>query len=219
MFIAVVPAYQEQENICQVVNELQSYVDEVVVVDDGSTDKTSAEAQQAGAKVITHEINRGQGAALETGRRYALVQDAEFLLFFDGDGQFKPEEIDKAIAKLKQSEADILFGSRFIGDNSQIPITKRYLLLPLAKLVDRFFTDLPLTDAHNGFRILAKKSIEKIEITQDRMAHATEIPRKVKKYELDYVEFPTEVRYKEYGQNFIGGMKILEDLILGKFID
>lgn len=219
MFIAVVPAYQEQENICQVVSELQSHVEEVVVVDDGSTDKTSTEARQAGAKVIVHGINRGQGAALETGRRYAAAKEADFLLFFDGDGQFKPEEIDEAIAKLKQSEADILFGSRFIGDNSQIPITKKYFLLPVAKLVDRFFTDLPLTDAHNGFRILAKKAIEKIEITQDRMAHATEIPRKVKKYGLDYIEFPTEVRYKEYGQNFIGGMKILEDLILGKFID
>lgn len=218
MLLAAIPAYQEQENISDVVKGVKKEVDEVLVIDDGSDDNTSRAAKQVGAKVVTHEINRGQGAALETGRQYAEKINADFLLFFDGDGQFEVGNIEPAVEKLKRSGADILFGSRFLDDKSQTPKSKKYFLLPIARSIESFFTGLSLTDVHNGFKILSKTAIKEIEITQDRMAHATEIPKQVKEKGLEYIEFPTKVSYENYGQSILGGVSVLRDLVLGRFL-
>ncbi|MFB6226542.1 MAG: glycosyltransferase family 2 protein [Candidatus Paceibacteria bacterium] len=219
MFLAVVPAYNEENSIGKVVKGLCQNVDEVVVVDDGSTDQTGEIAQRNGAKAIRHEINRGQGASLETGRQYAENKGTDYLLFFDGDGQFDPQEVKPALKKLKEEQADVLFGSRFIARDSQTPWSKKYLLLPLARAVDSVFTGLSLSDVHNGFKILSRRAIEEIRITQDRMAHASEIPKQVKEKELDYIEFPISVSYNRYGQGAKEGLSVIRDLILGQFID
>lgn len=218
MFIAVVPAYNEEKRIGSVVRSLFEHVDKVVVVDDCSQDNSSFEAEKAGAIVLCHEINRGQGAALETGHDYAREVDADYILHFDGDGQFDVADIKPALAKLKESQVDVLFGSRFLDSRSKIPWFKKKILLPIARLVNRFFTKSKLSDVHNGFRILNKRALDKIKITQDRMAHATEIPALVKKHNLQYVEFPVKVTYHEYGQRAGSGFKIVRDLLLGRFV-
>lgn len=218
MFIAIVPAYNEETNIGSVVRSLFSHVDQVVVVDDCSLDRTAEEAQAAGAVVLIHEINRGQGAALETGHTYAREVGAEYVIHFDGDGQFSPDDIRPALLHVKKHNADVLLGSRFLDNRSNVPFLKKYLLHPIAKIINRFFGGLYLSDVHNGFRILSRRALDHIYITQDRMAHATEIPYLVRKHGLKYIEFPVKVTYKEFGQSGLSGVSIIKDLFFDKFI-
>ncbi len=218
MFVAVVPAYNEEKTIGSVARGLFEHTDRVIVIDDGSADDTSCEAQRVGATVLRHEVNRGQGAALETGHEYARQIGADYVLHFDADGQFEPVDIAPALKALQESGADILFGSRFLGKKSNLPLFKRLVILPTAKLLNCLFVGGGLSDAHNGFRILTRRALESIHITQDRMAHATEIVVLAKKNNLKYIEFPVTVRYSEYGQGARGGFQILCDLLLGKFI-
>ena len=219
MFLAVIPAFNEEKKIKETIKDVKNHVDSIVVVDDGSVDDTAIKAKEEGVGVVSHDINRGQGAAIETGLQHARNEDADYVLIFDGDGQFSGEEIPEAFEKLKKNNADVLLGSRFIGDTkTNIPWSKKSLLFPASKLLDRFFTGLSLTDVHNGFRIFNKNAIEKIKISQDRMAHATEIPMLIKKYNLDYIEHPISVSYDDYGQNALSGLEIVKDLIFGKFI-
>lgn len=231
MIFVVVPAYNEEKNIGRVVRGLfgvehgLARIDggyariKVVVVDDGSNDNTSEEARRAGAEVIRHELNRGQGAALQTGDEYALKNGAEIVVHFDADGQFNPLDIAPAVAKIKSGECEAVFGSRFLDNRSKIPFFKRYFVFPTGRLINNFLIGARLTDVHNGFRALSRRALEKIKITQDGMAHNTEITARVKKSGLKFLECPTEVVYSEYGQGIGGGLKILWDLIIGKIFN
>jgi glycosyltransferase involved in cell wall biosynthesis len=218
MFIAIVPALNESKHIGSVIRNLFQHVDKVVVVDDCSQDDTTKIAEEAGAIVLRHELNCGQGAALQTGHDYVSKIGADYIVHFDGDGQFDVQDIKPALAKMKESGAEILFGSRFLDSRSQVPWLKKYFILPLGKLVNWLFTGIKLSDAHNGFRILNKRALEKIVITQDGMAHASEILALVKKHHLKYIEFPVKVTYSEFGQGVSGGLKTLRDLVFGKFV-
>ncbi len=218
MFLAVIPAFNEADSIESVVLAVKKYVDEVVVVDDGSQDETASIARSAGATVLVHDVNRGQGAALETGQEYARRQGADFVLHFDADGQFDATEIVPALEAIQTAKVDVLFGSRFLDKKGDLPFTKRYIIFPISKIINALFGTPNMSDVHNGFRILNKKALNAIYIEQDRMAHASEIPAQVKKQGLSYREFPVTVRYFEYGQNMRGGLHILKDLILGRFL-
>lgn len=218
MFVAIVPAHNEEESIGSVVRSLFKHVDMVVVINDGSLDTTEMVAREAGAVVLTHEINRGQGAALQTGHEYALSVGAEYVLHFDGDGQFSVEDIAPAYEAMVWHGAQVLFGSRFLDGRSKVPWTKKNILFPVAKLVHKVFGGPRLSDIQNGFRILSRDALLKIKINQDRMAHATEIPAEVNRLGLPYVEFPVQVRYREYGLGLGGGVGIVRDLFFGRFI-
>lgn len=218
MFIAIVPAYNEEKRISSVIQSLLSHVDEVVVVDDCSSDETASLAKKTGATVLRHKINLGQGAALETGHAYARERGAQYVLHFDGDGQFSVKDIIPALEKLKQEQADVILGSRFLDNRSRVPWFKRAVLLPAGVCINKLCTGLKLSDAHNGFRILNANALDKIRITYDRMAHATEIISLIKKHNLKHIEFPVQVVYHAYGQGTIAGFRILKDLVFGVFV-
>ncbi len=218
MFLAIVPAWNEEKTIGRIVRNLLTCVDQVVVVDDGSVDSTSANARAAGAVVLSHLVNRGQGAALETGHTYARKIGADFVLHFDADEQFSIDDITPAKAALEASGADILFGSRFMGKHANLPFLKRYLILPVGHVIQKYLFGIDLKDAHNGFRILTKRALKAVYITQDKMAHATEIPVLAIKYGLRYIEFPVTVTYYEYGQGVMDGVGVVADLVTGKLM-
>lgn len=219
MLLAIVPAYNEVTHIGSVVRNLFDHVDRVLVVDDCSKDGTADAARAAGATVLSHEMNRGQGAALQTGHEYARMHGVTHVLHFDGDGQFDVKDIAPAFEKCKAHDADILFGSRHLDNRSNVPWTKRYILHPLGRVFNYFFGGkLKLSDAHNGFRIIHTRALDRLVITQDRMAHASEIPALVAAHKLSYVEFPVRVEYREYGQGVRGVMPIIRDTIFGKWI-
>ncbi len=217
MVFIVLPAHNEEQRIGRVIRDLfQHGFVNVIVVDDGSTDDTANEAAGAGATVLSHAVNRGQGAALQTGNEFAIQNEAKIIVHFDADGQFNVSDIDVGIKKLTAENLDIVFGSRFLDNRSKIPFFKKYFILPLSRVINNWITGLKLSDVHNGFRIIRKETAEKIQITQDQMAHNSQIPRLVKENNLKYGELPVEVFYFENGQGVIGGFKILWDLLIAK---
>lgn len=218
----IIPAYNEQKTIADVVNEVKKF-GRVVVVDDGSKDLTKDLAKNAGAEILTHIINRGQGAALRTGTEYALINDADIVIHFDADGQHNSSDIERIIEPILLDRTDIVLGSRFLKEKAdsknKIPFI-RFLLLKSAIIFTRVISGIKITDTHNGFRALSKNAAQKIKITQDGMAHASEILDEIIKNNLKYEEIPVEVKYTDYsknkGQSSLNSLNILKDLLFGK---
>lgn len=217
MIFVVVPAFNEEEKIGRVIRDLFEHgYNNIVVVDDGSVDETVTQANIAGAIVLRHQVNRGQGAALQTGNEYALAAGAKTIVHFDADGQFNSEDIAGAIARMNTNNLDVVLGSRFLEKRSKIPFFKKFFLLPISRFINNFLTGLKLSDVHNGFRVLNQQAAQKIKITQDGMAHNSQIPKLIKEHKLSYEEYPVEVFYEESGQGIVGGFKILYDLLIDK---
>src|SRR5205807_7673808 len=129
---------------------------QILVVDDGSDDRTGEIAASAGAIVIRHPINLGQGAALQTGIEVALSAGANVVVTFDADGQHRRDDIWKLIDALADRGVDFALGSRFLGRALGIPATRRWLLR-VATLFTRLTTGLDVTDAHNGLRAMTRR--------------------------------------------------------------
>ncbi len=214
----VIPAYNEDEKIGAVIGKLKPYVDEIIVIDDSSNDNTYETARLAGAVVARHIINRGQGAALRTGTRLALDRGADIIIHFDADDQFQAEDIPEMLTPLRDNTADAVFGSRFLTKKSNLPKMKEYVIMPLARLVNRLLFKIKLSDPQSGFRALSRKSAEKLIIENDGMAHCTEIIHQLFKNGDRVVEAPITVIYHEFGQRLGGGFKIIKDIIIQKLI-
>jgi glycosyltransferase involved in cell wall biosynthesis len=217
----VIAAYNEQEMIGQVVRSLAPLAARVVVVDDGSGDESGARAFEAGATVLRHPLNLGQGAALQTGIDFALGKGAEYIVTFDADGQHAASDIGGALEALRRSGVDVVLGSRFLGRAIDMPAAKR-LVLRLAVAFTRVTTGLKLTDTHNGFRVLTRSAAERIKLRQNRMSHASDLLSQIAELKLRYEEYPVEVRYTEYsrrkGQPLTAAFHILVDSAVGRML-
>ena len=214
----IIPAYNEEKTISKVIKEVKNYIENIIIVDDGSSDNTHELAKKENVTVLKHIINRGQGASLQTGNDYALINNADIIVHFDADGQFSPKEIKDIINPLIRRDADIVFGSRFLGKKSNMPKFKKYLIIPLAHLFNKIIIGKTLSDPQSGFRALSKKAAKKIKIENDGMAHCSEIIHKSFKNKLNIKEVPITVFYNEFGQHFGGGIKIIKDIFLSKLI-
>lgn len=215
----VIAAYNESRMIAEVVRDARRLFDSVVVVDDGSSDSTATDALAAGAIVLVHPINLGQGAALQTGIAYACRQGFEYVVTFDADGQHRPEDAATMLALLTEADAQVALGSRFLGSTEAMPTARRWLLRA-ATLFTRITTGLKVTDAHNGLRVLRADAAATLRIRQNRMAHASEILEEIARHELRYIEAPVVIRYTDYskakGQSGFGAFNILLDLLLAR---
>jgi polyprenyl-phospho-N-acetylgalactosaminyl synthase len=211
----VIPAHNEARAIAGVVAAALSTGHYIMVVDDGSTDATAEVAGRAGAIVVRHPINLGQGAALQTGMTYALMQRADAIVTFDADGQHRADDIAGLLDALAAHGADFALGSRFLGETRNIP-TSRRLLLQLAIWFTRVTTGLEVTDAHNGLRAMTRRGASRIKLRQNRMAHASEILDQIARSGLKYVEVPVTIEYSAYsrgkGQRSSAAVNILLDL-------
>src|SRR3989339_956338 len=160
----VIPAYNEEKSIVNVINSVKPCVDSIVVVNDGSKDATARLASETGVTVLHHLTNRGQGSALQTGNEYSLAQGADVIVHFDADGQFIAREIEDMVRPIKNNEADIVFGSRFLNNKSKLPWLKRYFFQPVGRIVNKALMGVTLSDFQNGFRVLSRKAVEMIVI-------------------------------------------------------
>ncbi|WP_221441878.1 glycosyltransferase family 2 protein [Luteimonas sp. MC1825] len=212
----VVPAYNESTSIGPVVRGALAHVDGVVVVDDASADDTGEQARLAGAVVLRHPVNLGQGAALQTGISHALAEGARYIVMFDADGQHEAAEIDRMLAALRDSKVDVALGSRFKGTTVGMPRLRR-VVLKLAIAFTRLTTGLKLSDSHNGFRAFTADAARQLRIRQNRMAHASEILEQIGQRRLTFVEVPVTIRYTDYskrkGQGNSESLNILLDLM------
>jgi glycosyltransferase involved in cell wall biosynthesis len=208
-------AYNEATTIGRVVTELDGAGYRVVVVDDGSGDGTRHIAAVAGADVVVHPVNLGQGAALQTGIDYALSQGADILVTFDADGQHRVADIPVLLDALRHERAEFALGSRFLGQTYHLPALRRWILYA-ATIFTRLTTGLRLTDSHNGLRALTRRGAAAFRLRQNRMAHASEILVEIAHSGLRYVEVPVTIEYTAYslakGQRIGDSVTILLDL-------
>ena len=218
----VIAAYNEAQSIGGVIAQLRRRYSNVIVVDDGSNDDTSKKALQAGATVLRHVINRGQGAALQTGMTFALRRGARVVVTFDADGQHSVEDIPAMVAPILDGRAQITLGSRFMEDASSIPFGRR-VLLRAAVVFTHLTSGMLLTDSHNGFRAFSSEAAKRLDIRLDRMAHASEIIDQIRRSGLPYLEIPVHIRYTEYsmakGQSSANAIKVAADYLLNKFME
>lgn len=217
----IVPAYNEATRIARTLQTLLPLYSNVVVIDDGSTDTTTQAAHEAGAWVLRHEVNSGQGASLQTGLDFALRQGAEYLVTFDADGQHDPDDIAMMLTPLIKGEAEVALGSRFLGQTVNMPTTRR-LILKAGVLFTRIVSRIKVTDTHNGLRAFTRDAASKLHLVQDRMAHASEVLDQIRLHQLRYVEVPVTIRYTAdtlaKGQTSMQAVKIAGELLLGRMI-
>ena len=211
----VIAAYNEATVIGDVVADVTAAGYRTVVVDDGSRDRTAELAESAGAAVVRHPINLGQGAALQTGIEFALARGADTIVTFDADGQHRAADIAGLIDTLARHDADFALGSRFLGTAVNMPGSRRWLL-KAASWFTRATTGLSITDSHNGLRAMTRRGATHIHLRQNRMAHASEILHQIASSGLKYVETPVTIHYSAYslakGQTLFDALLIVLDL-------
>jgi glycosyltransferase involved in cell wall biosynthesis len=215
---AVIPLFNEATVIGDVITELRQRIPHVVCVDDGSHDESAATAEAAGARVLRHPHNLGQGAALQTGIAYARARSGcRYIVTFDADGQ---HDVEDAVAMVERAETEdlaIVLGSRFLDDRTQPGLLKK-AVLKTAVAVSNLATGMRLSDAHNGLRVLRHDAALSVDLNQDRMAHASEIIEQLGRTGLPWAEHPVHIRYTEYskakGQSVLNSINILADLVI-----
>ena len=168
--------------------------------------------------MLRHPINLGQGAALQTGIRYALSAGAEYVVTFDADGQHRVEDIASLLDIRSRTNAEVVLGSRFLGHAENIP-PRRRMVLKAAVVFTRLTSGVKLTDTHNGLRLLTRSAAQQIRITQNRMAHASQIVEQIHKLGLTVAEAPVSIVYTEYslrkGQKLGNAFNVLSELLVG----
>lgn len=207
----VIPAYEEEKMIGSVIDGLiEEGYEQVIVVDDGSEDRTGEVSVSRGAKVVRHEDNRGLGAAIRTGLREARSKGAEVVITFDADGQHNPRTIVDLLKAL--DGADFTVGVR---DRGEMPLNKRLGNACLDFIT--YFLGGPLTDSQSGFRAFGPKALEKIQIRSDRYSVSSEIIIQVGEKDLRFETVPIRGIFTDYskasGTTIASGVKIFLDLL------
>lgn len=217
----VIPSFNEGKVIRQTIRSLGDQY-QIVLVDDASTDDTANAVRDLLIYYLRHDINLGQGAALQTGMDFARQQGAEVVVHFDADGQHNPADIDRFVETLRTQNVDVVLGSRFLRRDDLLAIPRlRRLLLRVARIINGLLTGLWLSDAHNGFRVMNRRALTGIQLKENRMAHASEILMQIRRLKLRYVEMPTHIVYTDYsrvkGQRWQGAFDVLIDVFINKY--
>ena len=214
----IIPAFNEASVIQDVIKEVRDAgYENIIVVDDGSSDSTYEKAKTADVLALQHKINRGKGAATKTGVEAAKLLNADIIVTMDGDGQHDPKDIEKLIEPIVQNRCDVVLGNR-LANSKGMPWYKI-----AANHIGNFFTwylfGLWVTDSQSGFRAYSKYAAEVINTKSDRYEYDSEIIREIYIYKLKYKEIPIAVRYTEYSmgkihkQGFVNGIKTLYKMI------
>ena len=189
-----IPAYNEEKNIASIILKLKKITDTIVVCDDGSTDLTPQIAKENGAIVVSHEQNRGYGSAIRTIFLKAKELDADIIVTFDADGQHRIEDIEKVLLPIKNNQADIVIGSRFLENSSKIPKYRKLGINIITKVTNSTINE-KITDSQSGFRAYSKNVISKLNISDIGMGISTEILIKSSSQNFKIIEVPIVVNY------------------------
>jgi len=221
----VIPVFNESKIINIILSNPGFTKYTVIVVDDCSTIPVALTRTDYPLYLITHSKNLGQGAALQTGMDFCKSIGVNILVHFDGDGQHQVADIPKLVQPLLNKEADMVIGSRFLnktqpGNSSTIPYGK-LIILKLARIIQFIFTGIVLTDSQNGLRALNENALKRINIKQNRMAHAIELIKCAVQKNLVIKEIPVDILYTSYslgkGQKTYNGLLICIRLLLERF--
>ncbi len=220
--IIVIPAYREEKAIGDVVRAALDVADRVLVVDDGSDDRTSEVARAAGARVVRHVVNRGLGGALGTGIEGALRLGADLIVTMDADGQHRAADAKRIFDLLAEGDADFVIGSRMLERKGNMPLARRFAQFVGNALTYALFHKW-VTDSQSGLRGMTRQAASRIEIRSSRMEVSSEFVKEIVDKKLRLVEMPIEAVYTEYslskGQSFAVGIETALKLILRRLLD
>ncbi len=194
MKLVCIPAYNEEQNIANIVNASKKFVDSVIVCDDGSTDNTTKVAKEAGAIVLEHKKNQGYGAAIATLFDYARNENADVMITIDGDGQHDPNQIPLLLDVITTHNVDVVIGSRSL-DNANTPKYRKAGIKIITSAAN-YATDIKVSDSQSGFRAYSNSAISEIHPTENGMSVSTEILLKISNKGLSIAEVPISVSYE-----------------------
>ncbi|MBS3128325.1 glycosyltransferase family 2 protein [Candidatus Woesearchaeota archaeon] len=209
----IIPAYNEEKHMKDVLTKVKKINQQIVVIDDGSSDNTKRIAEEMNVMVLHHKINLGKGAAIKTGCDFAFLNDAKYVVLMDADGQHKPEDIPTLLQALK--DHDIIFGSRKL--NKHMPLMMRFGNWFITTLT-QFLYGIKLHDTQCGFRVLTKKAYEQVRWEAKDYSMETEMIARAGKKRLRYQEVPIETIYldKYKGTTVLDGIKIVMNMFFWK---
>lgn len=218
-FFVIIPVYNEEKNIGQVIQEVKKHTNRIIVVDDGSQDKTYYKAKESADDgiILKHKINIGKGAALKTGCEAAIKSGAKIIVVMDGDGQHNPDDIPRLVAKLKDENLDVVFSFRESAKN--VPIVRSLGNKIITKMAN-FLSNLDLKDILSGFKAFTDESYKKIVWQSQDYSVETEMAINVGKYRLKYAQIPIKTIYKDNykGMNILNGIKTIFKLLKIRFL-
>lgn len=189
----IIPARNEERHIAKVINETKKFIKNIVVVDDGSGDRTPSEAEKTGATVLKHEINLGKGAALRTGAEYSIKKGAEAVVFIDSDGQHSPSDIPRLLKALE--ETDVVFTYRNLK-SERMPLTKKFGNFTLNMLLKLLF-GIKIIDTQCGFKAITSRAYKTLKLISSDYNIESEIAAKTGKYRLRFRQIPIETVYND----------------------
>ncbi|MGE3269816.1 MAG: glycosyltransferase family 2 protein [Chloroflexota bacterium] len=212
--IAVIPAFNEERAIGSVVLKVLPFVEEAIVIDDGSADATADIARRAGATVVRHETNQGKGVALRTGFRHARDRHADAIVTLDADGQHMPSEIPFVAQPVLEDRADIVVGSRYLEPTSDVPLARIW-----GHRVFNFITNrssgVTVTDSQSGFRAFSSRALENLTFSSDSFSVESEMQFLARQAGLRLVEVPIVIRYDDPPKRnvFVQGLVVLNGIM------
>ena len=218
----IIPAYNEGEAIKKTIQGIPKDFKHVICVNDGSSDNTASMIRSTRASIVNHPINLGQGAALQTGIEYALLNPSiEYFVTFDADGQHRIEDVKKMLAHIKDTGVDIVLGSRFLGEAQNIS-RKKKMMLQLAVKFSNLTTGVQLTDTHNGLRVFNRFTAENLNLKMPDFSHASEIIERIAEKKFKHEEVPVTIVYTDYsrakGQSMINAVNISFDILMNRIV-
>ncbi len=220
--IIVIPAYQEERAIGEVVRAAHAIADVVLVVDDGSSDRTAEIASAAGALVARHAVNRGLGGAIGTGIAGALRLGADQIVTMDADGQHRAEDAKRIFERLSEGDVDFVIGSRMLEGKGNMPVARRLAQWFGNALTYALFGKW-VTDSQSGLRGMARHAAERLTLRTSRMEVSSEFVKEIADKRFRLAEVPIEAVYTDYslskGQNLAVGIETALKLILRRFLD
>ena len=190
-----VPAFNEEKNIAAIIVQLKKKYDDILICDDGSSDMTQTIASSLGALVVRHNKNLGSGAAIKTIFNEAKKLNGDILVTFDADGQHEISEIDSVLKPIIENKAEIVIGSRFLGNTKDLPKYRKFGIKTITGLTNTM-TGSNITDAQSGFRAYSKKVLTEISPTESGMGISTEILIKSLKKQMKLLEVPITISYE-----------------------
>ncbi|MDF1695714.1 MAG: glycosyltransferase family 2 protein [Saprospiraceae bacterium] len=217
--LIILPAYNEAQVIEKVLLDIQREgYSNICVIDDGSSDNTSEIVQKFDINLLTHPINRGAGAAVQTGITFARNNDFQYAILIDSDGQHLPADIENLFNKMQETNADIVIGNRFYNTENDVP-RKRITYNKIANAFTNFFCKKNYADTQSGFRLLNRRAIEKINLKNDDFGFCSEMIISSEKLNLHIEDTPIRVLYTEYsmnkGQNLREGVRTARSILWG----
>lgn len=218
----IIPAYNEGAAVRHTIASIPDDFSYIVAVNDGSRDDTLSQIKKTRARVVSHPVNLGQGAALQTGLDFALLNpNIKYFVTYDADGQHRIEDVRKMLNYIKEHNVDVVLGSRFLGEAKNMPKLKG-LILKLAVWFSNTTSGVRLTDTHNGLRVLNRNAAEQMKLEMPDFSHASEIIERISQKELSYAEVPVTIIYTDYsrakGQSMINAINISFDILLNRLM-